>query len=113
LHRLPFDTLKIDRSFVYNVGENGENSEILQSIISLAKNLKKKVIAEGIETRSQLALLQNLSCDYGQGYVMSRPLSKEKIEEALYENRNWLPEESVKQYWPAVVAEQEENLPVF
>ncbi|HEX3102323.1 MAG TPA: bifunctional diguanylate cyclase/phosphodiesterase, partial [Pyrinomonadaceae bacterium] len=57
LHRLPFDTLKIDRSFVYNVGEHGENSEILQTIISLAKNLKKKVIAEGIETRAQLSLL--------------------------------------------------------
>ncbi len=52
LHRLPFDTLKIDRSFVYSVGESGENSEILQTIISLAKSLKKKVIAEGIETEA-------------------------------------------------------------
>jgi EAL domain-containing protein (putative c-di-GMP-specific phosphodiesterase class I) len=50
LHRLPFDTLKIDRSFVYSVGENGENSEILQTIVSLAKSLKMKIIAEGIET---------------------------------------------------------------
>ncbi|MGB2752751.1 MAG: bifunctional diguanylate cyclase/phosphodiesterase [Pyrinomonadaceae bacterium] len=65
LHRLPFDTLKIDRSFVTAVGENGEDSEILQTIISLAKNLKKKVIAEGIETEAQLSLLQNLGCDYG------------------------------------------------
>ena len=112
LHRLPFDTLKIDRSFVYNVGENGENSEILQSIISLAKNLKKKVIAEGIETESQLALLQNLGCNYGQGYVMARPMTKDKIEQALYEGRNWLPTKRIEQDWPAVVAE-EENLPVF
>lgn len=112
LHRLPFDTLKIDRSFVYNVGENGENSEILQSIISLAKNLKKKVIAEGIETESQLALLQNLGCDYGQGYVMARPMTKDKIEQALYEGRNWLPTKRIEQDWPAVVAE-EESLPVF
>ncbi|MBK6749569.1 MAG: EAL domain-containing protein [Acidobacteria bacterium] len=57
LHRLPFDSLKIDRSFVYSVGENGENSEILQTIISLAKNLKMRVIAEGIETETQLNLL--------------------------------------------------------
>ena len=60
LHRLPFDTLKIDRSFVYLVGERGENSEILQTIISLAKNLKMRVIAEGVETTSQLAVLQNI-----------------------------------------------------
>jgi diguanylate cyclase (GGDEF)-like protein len=91
LHRLPFDTLKIDRSFVSGVGENGENSEILQTIISLAKNLKKRVIAEGIETQEQLSLLQHLGCDYGQGYLLSRPQSKENIEKALYEGHNWLP----------------------
>jgi len=91
LHRLPFDTLKIDRSFVYSVGESGENSEILQTIISLAKSLKKKVIAEGIETRSQLKLLQNLGCDYGQGYLLSKPQTREKMERALYEHRRWLP----------------------
>jgi EAL domain-containing protein (putative c-di-GMP-specific phosphodiesterase class I) len=91
LHRLPFDTLKIDRSFVYSVGESGENSEILQTIISLAKSLGKKVIAEGIETEAQLALLQNLGCDYGQGYLLARPQTKEKAEAALYERKNWLP----------------------
>ncbi len=91
LHRLPFDSLKIDRSFVYNVGERGENSEILQTIISLAKNLKMRVIAEGIETENQLLLLQNLGCDYGQGYLMSKPLPKDEIEKLLYKKRNWLP----------------------
>lgn len=91
LHRLPFDTLKIDRSFVYSVGERGENSEILQTIISLAKSLKKKLIAEGIETEVQLALLQNLGCDYGQGYLLARPQTKENIEIALYEGKSWLP----------------------
>jgi len=91
LHRLPFDTLKIDRSFVYSVGESGENSEILQTIISLAKNLKKKVIAEGIETESQLSLLQFLGCDYGQGYLLARPLTKDNAEKALYERKGWLP----------------------
>jgi diguanylate cyclase (GGDEF)-like protein len=91
LHRLPFDTLKIDRSFVYSVGESGENSEILQTIISLAKSLKKKVVAEGIETESQLSLLQNLDCDYGQGYLLARPMTKEAAERSLYENKTWLP----------------------
>jgi diguanylate cyclase (GGDEF)-like protein len=92
LHRLPFDTLKIDRSFVYSVGDSGENSEILQTIISLAKNLKMRVIAEGIETESQLALLQNLGCDYGQGYLLAKPMPQEKMEEMLYQKRFWLPE---------------------
>jgi len=87
LHRLPFDTLKIDRSFVSRVGESGENSEVLQTIISLAKNLKMKAIAEGIETESQLNVLRNLGCDYAQGYLLSRPLSREKAEQLLYEHR--------------------------
>jgi diguanylate cyclase (GGDEF)-like protein len=113
LHRLPFDTLKIDRSFVYSVGETGENSEILQTIISLAKNLKKKVIAEGIETESQLALLQNLGCDYGQGYLLSRPLTKEKAEKALYERKIWMPAESIDGIEEAPANTIEENLPVF
>ena len=91
LHRLPFDTLKIDRSFVYSVGDKGENSEILQTIILLAKNLKMRVIAEGIETVSQYSLLQNLGCDYGQGYLMSKPLPKDDLEKTLYQKTNWLP----------------------
>lgn len=91
LHRLPFDTLKIDRSFVYSVGEDGENSEILQTIISLAKNLKMRVIAEGIETENQLRLLRNLGCDYGQGFLMSKPLPKDQMEELLYQKQHWFP----------------------
>lgn len=95
LHRLPFDTLKIDRSFVYSVGENGENSEILQTIISLAKNLKMKVIAEGIETESQLRLLRNLGCDFGQGFLMSKPLPKDQAETLLYQKQIWFPQSFV------------------
>ena len=114
LHRLPFDTLKIDRSFVYSVGESGENSEILQTIISLAKNLKKKVIAEGIETESQLTLLKNLGCDYGQGYLLARPLTRDNAEKALYERKSWLPannNDSIEAV--PVQVPVEEGLPVF
>lgn len=112
LHRLPFDTLKIDRSFVCAVGENGENSEVLQTIISLAKNLKMRVIAEGIETVSQLNLLKNLGCDYGQGFLMAKPLPREEAERMLYEHLNWLPTDDVEEFRgiaPAVDA----TLPVF
>ncbi len=94
LHRLPFDTLKIDRSFVCRVGERGENSEVLQTVISLAKNLKMRVIAEGIETPAQLAVLQNLGCDYGQGYLMAKPKPREETEDLLYKRPNWLPSEN-------------------
>lgn len=91
LHKLPFDTLKIDRSFVSRVGAHGEDSEILQTVISLAKNLKMRVIAEGIETEAQLAVLQNLGCDYGQGYLLAKPKSVEETEELLYRRPYWLP----------------------
>jgi len=91
LHKLPFDTIKIDRSFVSGVGPNGEDSEILQTIISLAKNLRMKVIAEGIETPSQLSVLQHLGCDYGQGYLLAKPMNAAKAEAALYEGRSWVP----------------------
>ena len=111
-HRLPFDTLKIDRSFVYSVGESGENSEILQTIVSLAKNLKKKLIAEGIETEAQLTLLQNLGCDYGQGYLLAKPQTKENMEAALYEGRNWLPAK-ITDSIPGVQVEMDNHLPVF
>lgn len=91
LHSLPFDTLKIDRSFVYTVGPNGENAEILQTIVALAKNLQMGVIAEGIETEDQLMLLRNLGCDYGQGFLLSKPLPKEQIDELLTHKTNWFP----------------------
>jgi diguanylate cyclase (GGDEF)-like protein len=113
LHRLPVDTLKIDRSFVNSVGENGEDSEILQTIVSLAKNLKMRVIAEGIETDSQLNVLRNLGCDYGQGYLMSKPLPKDAMEELLYQKQNWLTLESEEDISPVTEITKDKNLPSF
>ena len=91
LHRLPFDSLKIDRSFVSGVGEPGENSKILQTIVLLAKNLQMRTFAEGIETETQLAVMQTLGCDYGQGYLMSKPLPVEQMQKLLYSRHNWFP----------------------
>lgn len=113
LHRLPFDTLKIDRSFVYSVGEKGENSEILQTIISLAKNLKMKVIAEGIETESQLNLLQNLGCDYGQGYLMSKPKPRDEAEKMLYEHQPLISFDQLQNFDSGEPQNVRENLPLF
>ena len=114
LHKLPFDTLKIDRSFVSSVGGAGENSEILQTVISLAKNLKMRVVAEGIETESQLAVLQNLGCDYGQGYLLAKPKAREETEKLLYKHPNWLPGEPDSEYHGAPRENsQDAQLPVF
>ena len=113
LHRLPFDTLKIDRSFVYSVGESGENSEILQTIISLAKNLRMRVVAEGIETENQLSLLQNLGCDYGQGFLIAKPKGREETETLLYQRPDWLPQESLPDYGSIHDTAVEEQLHVF
>ncbi|MBD2533789.1 EAL domain-containing protein [Nostoc flagelliforme FACHB-838] len=80
LHHFPFSALKIDRSFVINIGANGENLEIVQAIISLAQSLNIDVIAEGIETREQLTQLQMKKCKHAQGYIFSRPLDSNSVD---------------------------------
>ena len=74
LNRLPVDTLKIDRSFVGNICERRGNLEIVRTIVALAHNLGMDVVAEGVETGEQLAELRAMGCDYGQGYLFSRPV---------------------------------------
>ncbi len=81
LHKFPLDYLKIDQSFVNSMEEGSENLEIIRTIIALAKALKLRIIAEGIETREQLEKLRSLGCDYGQGYLFSRPLPASFIED--------------------------------
>ena len=83
LHQFPFDTIKIDRSFVSSVADNDEKIGIVRAIISLANNLGMNTIAEGIETDDQLAQLKALKCQYGQGYYLSKPLDKEILEDVI------------------------------
>ncbi len=113
LHRFPIDTLKVDRSFVNSVGENGEDFEILQTIVSLAKNLKMRVIAEGIETESQLNILKNLGCEYGQGYLMSKPLPKDAMAELLHKKQYWLPVAIAEEQAAPQTNRAKENVTVF
>src|SRR5207302_4812095 len=68
LHRLPIDTLKIDRSFVSRIGVDKKNSEVVQTVLRLAHNLGVDVTAEGVETVEQLTQLKTMECEYGQGY---------------------------------------------
>ena len=89
LHRFPIDCLKIDRSFVGAMGNGNENREIVRTIIALAKTLKLGIIAEGIESKEQFRKLRRLGCQYGQGYLFSRPLPVSEIERMLEESVSW------------------------
>ena len=80
LKRFPIDTLKIDRSFVINIPRDGNDCAIAGAIISMAKQLKHAVIAEGVESADQLAFLRGLGCDEIQGYLFSPPVPAEKFE---------------------------------
>jgi EAL domain-containing protein (putative c-di-GMP-specific phosphodiesterase class I) len=79
LNRFPFDSLKIDRSFVKGLGLEPESDAIVEAIIGMARALSLDVVAEGVENGSQLSELQRLGCDYGQGYLFARPLPPEEI----------------------------------
>ena len=83
LHRFPVDTLKVDRSFINRIGNEGENAEIVQTIIDLASNLDMEVVAEGVETIEQLDFLKKSNCKYGQGYYYSKPLDHRSVSEML------------------------------
>ena len=89
LHRFPIDLLKVDRSFVGAMEENTENGEIVRTVIALAKALGLKVVAEGIESVHQFHQLRILGCEYGQGYLFSKPLPVPEIERLLGDNRRW------------------------
>jgi diguanylate cyclase (GGDEF)-like protein/PAS domain S-box-containing protein len=79
LQRFPLDILKIDRSFVEELGVSSEGETIVAAVIRLAHALGLKVVAEGVETSSQLEILRSLQCDLAQGYLFSRPLPAAEI----------------------------------
>ena len=84
LKRLPIQRVKIDRSFVDDLPDNKESVAITNAIISLAKSLDIKLVAEGVENEQQLNFLQKNRCDYVQGYLFSRPLPVDQMTELLY-----------------------------
>ena len=80
LQRLPFDTVKIDRSFVKELGASGESLEIVKTIVDLARSLQMEVVAEGVETKDQLEYLEDLSCEVVQGFYFSKPITGERTQ---------------------------------
>jgi diguanylate cyclase (GGDEF)-like protein len=82
LHRFPLNYLKIDRSFVMRLTTDNDNA-IVRTISTLARNLGMEVIAEGIETEEQFQQLKMLGCEYGQGFLFSRPVGNDDVEHLL------------------------------
>ncbi len=86
LHAFPFQTLKIDGSFIANLGKDQESEGIVQAIVAIARHLEMSVIAEGVENAEQVAALQRLGCDTVQGFHFSRPLPPHEAEQWLTGN---------------------------
>lgn len=87
IHRLPFDMLKIDRSFVIGLESDPERRAIVEAIISMAKQLGKTILVEGIETVDQRRLMLSLGCDLGQGYLFSKPVDPASLSAAFNRKR--------------------------
>ena len=101
LHRFPVDILKVDRSFIGRIGEAAENIEIVRTIVSLAENMGMQVVAEGVETLSQLSQLRRLNCQYGQGYLFSRPVDAASIDAWIARRPDWQTELFSQEYFVA------------
>jgi EAL domain-containing protein (putative c-di-GMP-specific phosphodiesterase class I) len=89
LHSFPFNSLKIDRSFVSQMDVADKNEEIVRTILNLAHNLNMDVIAEGVETETQLEHLRALRCHYGQGYFFSGALDGASARELIMAKPQW------------------------
>ncbi|WP_137935796.1 EAL domain-containing protein [Chitinivorax sp. B] len=88
LKRFPFDTVKIDRTFVSDITTDSEDAAIASAIISMAHNLQMHVIAEGVETNEQLRFLRAKGCDQIQGYYFSRPVPAAEFESMLRNDKH-------------------------
>jgi len=80
LKRFPIGSLKIDRSFVQDVMQDGNDAAIVSSIVALARNMDLQVTAEGIETEEQMGFIQNAGCDFGQGFLLGKPVEASRFE---------------------------------
>jgi diguanylate cyclase (GGDEF)-like protein len=94
LRQFPVDTLKIDRSFIDGLGREAQDTELVRSVIAMAKSLSLAVTSEGIETTEQLTQLLELGCDRGQGFYFARPLPPEAFGEALWQDCRTLIDET-------------------
>lgn len=89
LHRFPTDSVKIDRSFVAQMGPQARNSRMVRTIVDLAHDLGMRVVAEGVETEVQASTLRGMRCEYGQGFLFSRAVPFEEATALIREGRIW------------------------
>lgn len=87
LQQLDIDILKIDQSFIQNLEKHSNSITLIKAIITMAHNLDVKVVAEGVETQAQYNQLKHLGCDYIQGYLIARPMSKDKFIDTYLESK--------------------------
>ena len=87
LKDLPVDRIKIDRQFVWGIGENSRDESVISIMIHLARELGLEVTAEGVETAAQLAFLKNEACDEIQGFYFSKPISADDVRQDIYESQ--------------------------
>lgn len=88
LRNIPFDRLKIDKSFIHNIKINRSDEVLIHAIISMAKSLNLEVLAEGVENQNQLSFLKDQKCDEIQGFYFSQPLSESEVELLLKDESN-------------------------
>ena len=79
LKRFPIDTLKIDQSFVRDLATDADDATVVSAVIGMGRNLKQRVIAEGVETDEQLVFLRGQRCDQGQGFLFNHPLPADDL----------------------------------
>lgn len=95
LQQLPIDTIKIDRSFINHISEMGNDYVIVKTIMNMAQNLGIEVVAEGVETDEQLAILRQLGCSCYQGYYFSQAVSRQVFVEMVLQQRQSVMEQSM------------------
>jgi EAL domain-containing protein (putative c-di-GMP-specific phosphodiesterase class I) len=88
LHQLPIDVLKLDRSLISQLEQGGQYAKLVDLVLKLLSETEVKVIAEGIETQDQLYQLQRLHCQLGQGFLFSRPIDADKVQEFVRKRQN-------------------------
>ncbi|MGO4888403.1 putative bifunctional diguanylate cyclase/phosphodiesterase [Anaerobacillus sp. MEB173] len=99
IKQFPFDTLKIDQSFIHDLIEHSKDETIVKAMISMAHNLNMNVVAEGIETSEQLQCLQKIDCNEGQGFFFSKPVAASEFENKIREILNESKKLWIKESW--------------
>jgi len=102
LKRFPIDILKVDKSFVDDVGDSIEQGALAEAIVQLGKTLHLETVAEGVEQSAQVEELRALGCQYGQGFYFARPLRVDQIDELL-------PQLASRDFWAGPVLPEEQE----